>query len=104
VIVFSRERFKTAIADSGKRVEQISVESGVSYTHIKAIGRGHANPGRRALEKVGAAIGWDPADFYVDDGKTRAIPFPPGAPPPPPLTPERREKLRALLDMSGTSA
>ena len=86
-VVFSPERFKAALADSGERIEQVSVSSGVSYGHIKNIAAGKANPGRKSLEKIGAVIGWDPADFYVDDGKSRAIPPPPGSPPPPPLGP-----------------
>ncbi len=98
--VFSGAMLRAKVSGRGIRLEEIALATGLSFRFLERLCRGEARPSTRTIELLAEVLGCEPGDLFSDDGRTRGLP-PPGGQSPPPLLPETREKLRALLDMSG---
>jgi transcriptional regulator with XRE-family HTH domain len=102
--VFSGALLRARIKDAGLRTEELSVLTGLSFTHLTKLSRGEVRPSTKTIELLADVLRCEPGEFFADDGKTRAIPPPSGEEPPPPLLAETREKLKRLLDVRGGAA
>ena len=100
MLVFSGELFRAQAKSRGMRLEELALVTGLSFRYLDRLGRGEARPSTRTIEVLADVLGCEPGDLFADDGQSRALP-PPGGQAPPPLSPETRAKLRALLSTGG---
>jgi DNA-binding Xre family transcriptional regulator len=99
-LVFSGALLRAQVTSRGARLEDLAVITGMSWVHLNRLCHDKIRPSTRTIEVLADALGCEPGDLFADDGKSRALP-PPDGQEPPPLTPETRAKLRALLTMGG---
>jgi transcriptional regulator with XRE-family HTH domain len=98
--VFSGALLRAKIESLDVRYEDVAAVSGLSWITVSRLCKGTARPSTKSIELLAEVLGCEPGEFFADDGKSRALP-PPDGKLPPPLSAETREKLRALLDLSG---